>query len=510
MHVVHRGGCTRRSDRFHPWLRAAAAAAVSTAIAATAGAAHASADSSPSPTAAAPASAIGNEAVIWIAVSPAYTRTGTVVVASASLSGCPQGSTDCSHLWVSRDGGHSWARARAQGWNGLHPLVAVDGAGKEVMYGSANSNILRSDDYGNTWKAVGPSGGTPTPAPTYDKDGALAVAGKSDYVLRGTQSQNVNGSGGTMGDAVFAYSPTHASGNNPPALLAGTDPKSGLPAVQHCTADLSCSGTALLNGAGPMAGTPTLYLSSDFGNDGGVFAQTASGVFKSTNGGGTFVPMPIGASGATATSTAMMALAPGYSEKGPVRTAYVAVMQAFGSGKDMKRNGGVFRTTDGGTTWNAVGNPGPMDEGVLAVAAAPDGRLFAAFLTSHVQGGLLCSTDGGVTWQVACPVVGTGSSGGSGVSAAKATNAPGCSGSACAAAGGGATPAATAAAAGDGQGALPGTGSGAAPGTIGGTRTGTPASPSRPWLIPAIIAIALSTAAGVTAVVRRRGARSQP
>jgi photosystem II stability/assembly factor-like uncharacterized protein len=473
---------------------------------ATAGATRADAQSSPTP--AAPASAIGNEAVIWIAVSPAYARTGTVVVASASLNGCPQGPPDCSHIWVSRDGGHSWNRAAAKGWNGLHPLVAVDGTGKEILYGSANSNVLRSDDYGASWQSVGPTGGTPTPAPTYAKDQALAVAGKPDYVLRGTQSQNVTGSGGAMGDSVFAYSPTFPNGAaNPPALLGGTDPKSGLPAVQHCTSDLSCSGMALLSGAGPMAGTPNLYLSSDFGNDGTVFAQTASGVFKSTNGGGTFAPMVIGASGATATSTAMMALAPGYRESGPVRTAYVAIMQAFGTGKDMKRTGGVFRTTDGGTTWNAVGNPGPMDEGVLALAAAPDGRLFAAFLTSHVQGGLLCSTDGGATWQVACPVVGSGSN----ANAAKATNAPGCSGSGCANSGGSAAPAA-----GSGSGAggpaaassLPATGSNdGPPGAVNGNLIAAPKSPSRPWLLPLIIAAALAAAAAVASVVRRRGAR---
>jgi hypothetical protein len=262
---------------------------------------------------------------------------------------------------------------------------------------------------------------------------------------------------------------------------------------------------ALLNGAGPMAGTPNLYLSSDFGNDGAVFAQTASGIFKSSNGGGTFTPMVIGANGASATSTSMMALAPGYRETGPVRTAYAAVMQAFGTGKDMKRTGGVFRTTDGGTTWNAVGNPGPMDEGVLALAAAPDGRLFAAFLTSHVQGGLLCSTDGGATWQVACPVVGTGSNG---VNAAKATNAPGCSGSGCAAAGG-ATPASGS---GSGAGApaaassLPATG-GAGAGAVNGNLIAAPKSPSRPWLLPLIVAAALAVAAIVASVVRRRGAR---
>src|SRR5581483_3465465 len=89
----------------------------------------------PTPTPTPPPSAVGNEAVIWIAVSPAYEQTGTVVAASASLSGYP------------------WKQAAAQGWAGIHPLIAVDGAGHETLFGAANNGVLRSDDYGNTWRA---------------------------------------------------------------------------------------------------------------------------------------------------------------------------------------------------------------------------------------------------------------------------------------------------------------------------------------------------------------------
>src|SRR5437867_323082 len=62
----------------------------------------------------APPSSIGNEFVQWIAVSPAYQRTGLVAAFAAELN-CPA-KADCGHLWVSHDGGSSWHKATAANW----------------------------------------------------------------------------------------------------------------------------------------------------------------------------------------------------------------------------------------------------------------------------------------------------------------------------------------------------------------------------------------------------------
>jgi|SRR5579884_2789601 len=480
----------------------AVAASVGLAVSGGVSALAATPTPSPSPTPPPPPSAIGNEAVVWIAVSPAYMHTGTVVAASASLNGCPS-KTNCSHIWVTHDGGYSWKQAAAQGWAGIHPAIAVDNAGHEVIFGAANNGVLRSDDDGNTWKVVGEGGGTPTPEPSYPSDQGVAVAGHQDYVLRGAQSQNVSGSGGAMSDATFGLAPSFPTGgSNPAALLGGMDPKTGLPAVETCDAHLSCSSEAILNGAGPMAGPPNMYLSPNFVNDGTAFAQTASGVFRTSNGGRTFTPVNVGAAGATATSTAMLALAPHFDGNGASHTAYAAVLQAFGSGKNMKRSGGVYRSADAGLTWSIVGNSGPLSDGSLAVAVAPDGRIFASYLTNQGQGGLLCSTDG-TTWLAFCPAVGDAANGSHGTGARPGSS---CTTGSCSGVVANSNQTATSTSSGEAA-ASNGTSDAGAPPTatnLAGTHESTP---SRPWMIPLIIAAVLAVAAAVAGPLRRRLSR---
>ncbi|MHB8717267.1 MAG: WD40/YVTN/BNR-like repeat-containing protein [Candidatus Dormibacteria bacterium] len=409
---------------------------------------------------AAPPSAIGQVFVTWIAVSPAYSSTGTVV-ALGSTPGC---SSNCEHLWVTHDGGASWTAARS---TSLGPRIVIGvQAGREVLF-TQTSGLMRSDDYGNTWRRVGDPG-NPSISPTFASDGAVAVAGSSDYLLKGTTAQPVNGSGGADADQSFAFSPSFPSAGPHPAALLVAEDSHQLPVIQTCSAALQCSGGATLPGAGTaFTSFPvTLYPSSGFATDGTVFAQSGRGLYKSTDGGHTFVPLTVVADGASAQATPMMALAPGYAESGPIRTLYAAIFEVFnaqGSTQQAPRSGGgVFRSSDGGATWSKVSAGSPLDGGASAVAETPDGRLFAGYLPGTTRTvGLLCSTDGS-TWAATCPAFrpsgtgpgGSGSTGGQ-TGAATRTTPPsspnsGASSSALGAAG------ATATGAGGASGATPG------------------------------------------------------
>jgi hypothetical protein len=170
-----------------------------------------------------------------------------------------------------------------------------------------------------------------------------------------------------------------------------------------------------------------LSPASDYASTGTVFAQTARGIFKSTDGGKSFGPITVvAANGAKQTNTLGLALAPDYAERGPNRTVFVAVFQVFMEGKQGHSAGGVFRTTDGGSTWTRLSAPTTLDHGATALAVAPDGRMFAGYAGSDGTTGLLCSADGG-TWEAACPAIGTVGAGGRGAS----TTAAPCRASAC-------------------------------------------------------------------------------
>jgi hypothetical protein len=346
--------------------------------------------------------------VEWIAVSPAYLHTG-VVAALGFRFDCPR---TCSSLWVSRNGGASWRQAASRNWTPRHRLIiAVDSRGHDVFYGTSQTLLMRSDDLGETFVPVGPAG-RPTALPSYASDGGLVVASlgrRSDYVLRQGTAQDVTGSSGLrMADMVFAVSPTFpTTGAYTPALLGAAVGYNTL--LLRCSADFACSRPVTLHPATSRFATAdrlSLHLAADFAEHGTVFADTATDIEKSTDGGTSFqhltvVPETQG----LFTSIPMMVLAPGYREADPDRTAYAAVTQVMGPGlANPQAPSGVYVTHDGGTSWRPTTTSGPLTAGATALAIAPDGRLFAGY--SAAGGGILCSTDGGTTWLASCPRIG--------------------------------------------------------------------------------------------------------
>lgn len=360
---------------------------------------------------AAPPSAIEGT-VLWIAVSPAYERTG-LVLASASAPGCAK---DCLRLWVSRDGGATWRRSPAAGWGQGRMYVAGGVDGHDVVFSESSSGLQRSDDDGATWRTAGPPG-SPAISPAFAHDGLVAVASSAsssaDYVLRDAGLTPASGSGGLLADLGFMLSPAYpSSGHFAPALLSAADPHTQAPVVERCDAEFRCQGASTtLASAGPWAVPVSLYPSPAYAADGTVFAKAGRSIYKSSDGGAGFVPLTVLPDrGGSVTAYPMLALAPGYSETGPVRTVDVAVLQVTIDQNDPRRShstGGVYTSVDGGATWSRLGSPSPLDTGASALAVAPDGRLFAGYVGgSDGAAGLLCSTDG-TRWQATCPPVST-------------------------------------------------------------------------------------------------------
>jgi len=354
-------------------------------------------------------SAIGDEVVNWITVSPAYTRTGTVLATSVATN-CR---SNCQHLWITHDGGASWHLTGGSNWSGTAPEITLDSAGHEVLYSAASGGDKISTDDGATWNVFGINGYA-TASPGYAKDGLIAVASdKSDYVYAGGSTHPVAGSQGSMRDAFFGLAPLFPSGGSQaPALLSGLDPHSGQGEVERCDQNFVCANPAPLVGSSQMNGAARIITSSGYGgSDQTVFAKSIVGVYKSTDGGQSFTQLVLPTPSGTVT-TPMLSVPADYRESGPDRSLYVAVQVVHTSppgatpGQQPPPEGGVYASHDGGSTWRQIGAAGDvLSHGALAVAVAPDGRLFAGYYDGTYHGGLVCSTNQS-RWQATCPAVG--------------------------------------------------------------------------------------------------------
>jgi len=340
-------------------------------------------------------SAIGNEAPISFAVSPIYVRTHMVAAVAVPVGGCSQA---CVHLWITRDGGARWRRAAAQP-PGMDMVVVENASGAESLVVDSQQGLQVSDDDGGTWRRVG-SSGKPSTAPSLGR-GAVIVAGRgdADYVLAGDATRTVPGSSGAGADLAFALTGAPASSASAFALLATRDRSSGMPVVQHCNASLLCSGAAILPGAhgDSSSGDITLLPAANFSSTGAAVVRTPSTLYATLDGGQTFLslglPPHLGAQYTTIPAAAL--------DPRDARTLYVALLEVVATGGTQLTTGGVYVTHDSGTTWRAVGSPGPLDGGATSVATTPDGHLLAGYVDGHGDAGMVCSADG-MQWRSSC------------------------------------------------------------------------------------------------------------
>lgn len=117
------------------------------------------------------------------------------------------------------------------------------------------------------------------------------------------------------------------------------------------------------------------------------------GIFRSTNGGRAFVRVLFVDANLGAADVAFDAADPD--------TVYASLWHARLSPWDDQvfngPGGGVYRSTDGGTTWQPMGRGLPSRLGRVALATAPGARVFA-LVESTSGSGLYGSTDAGATW----------------------------------------------------------------------------------------------------------------
>jgi len=224
----------------------------------------------------------------------------------------------------------------------LSPNYATD---HTVFAGLRGHGVYRTDDSSDSWRRASPP----------------------DWVV-----------------VALAISPDYAADET---LFAAT----GLPTTGfhvYCSTDEGNSWQEVTPAWSSPPSAPVLVISPDFTADRTLYVLGGLDTYVSTDGGATFTEVD---GWLAAHNVAGLAFSPAYAAD---RTFFALV-----------RNEGLYKSTDGGTTWNPTGLSGDLSTFAVSPDYAGDRTLIAAHRSTGV---LTISTDGGDSWTPAGVTLGTG------------------------------------------------------------------------------------------------------
>ncbi|HEY66337.1 MAG TPA: hypothetical protein G4O02_17440 [Caldilineae bacterium] len=259
-------------------------------------------------------------------------------------------------------------------------LVAHHGEEGDVFLAATQTGIFRSEDGGQSWTMA--NEGLPTlqiSALAFAPDGTAFAGGLSGEIAispdRGQSWYAARSVGLDQPVTAIAPSPRYAEDAT---LLVGTDGGGVLRSADRGH-HWSPANFRLMN-----LNVLAVACAPKWDKHEEVFAATAEGVYRSTNGGRAWRGMGEGLEGKVVQA---LAISPNYAED---HTLFA------GTEAD-----GVYRSTDGGVTWAPSGT-GTEDTTVNCLWVSPnfaEDRLVLAGTSS----GILRSLDGGDTWEVVYP-----------------------------------------------------------------------------------------------------------
>jgi hypothetical protein len=288
-------------------------------------------------------------------------------------------------LFHSTDGGASWKRIRAFGFEGgvvmMPPSYPAD---SRIFVGGPNA-LKVSNDGGRSFTPLTPAGGYTAMSPAFSSGDSRILVGAIPGWIYHDDTKAV-----TPFDAVpestsqalsFAYAPAYPRDHR--IVVGGTGASSNQNTVVSACDVSNCTPPAPLAGS---VGTPAVMTSRTYSTSGLVFAWTPQGLYRSADGAASFLPVKL----------PITAEVRGVAEDSH-GTLYSALFHNGANGT----SGGLFSSHDTGRTWTRLGAGTVLDNGVFAVTALPSGNLLAAPYGLR-GGGLQCSSDGGRTWAPRC------------------------------------------------------------------------------------------------------------
>ncbi|MBV8162236.1 MAG: sigma-70 family RNA polymerase sigma factor [Acidimicrobiia bacterium] len=318
---------------------------------------------------------------------PAGSTSPELYATGSSPQGCV--SAPCPVLFHSTDGGTTWERLKASGFEGGTVLLAPNFPTDRRIFASGPGGLQVSADNGATFSTLVPLSGPTAISPAFPTDHRILIGAVPGWQYRDdtTTTTPLDFQARPRGHTLsFAFSPTYAKDGK---LFVGSsapdpnNPTQQLAMVTTCVQD-KCGASALLAGA---QGLPTVQPSPTFATTGIVFAWAGDTLYRSADGGQSFKPLTL----PVAAGVQGVAEDAGGAD-------YVALLNTDPEGVT---TGGVYVTRDGGKTWTQLGKDTALAKGVSSIVFDAHGRLLAAPAAS----GLVCSADAGKTWAKRCPAI---------------------------------------------------------------------------------------------------------
>ena len=335
-----------------------------------------------------------SEYVTGLAVSPDYDHDGTVEV-----------NTYVKGVYISRDGGQFFVGsdkglgvAIGEGnkdrpvWR-MHDVVFSPGyASDHTIFTATWVRFVKSTDGGRTWKSIVVS---PAPAGMYLRQFVIAVSPRftaDQTIYLGTRQGDVYRS--TKGGDAGSWKTVAELDSGVRTLIFSPDFERDRTLFASTAKGIvtSSNAGATWTATGPK-GISLLAISPNYASDHTLFAGTEHGLFVTRNRGRTWAALT-GAPLSTSSKVAAIALSPNFQNDGTVLVSVAGV--------------GLFRSTDSGRTFTAVGSSLLERELIIGDFENPTSepiqfsRTFATDRTvyAYAEQSVVRSTDGGNTWKV--------------------------------------------------------------------------------------------------------------